>query len=254
MAYPKVKFSMIPLKLELDLFYFFLFKHSWGWGKNIIKRHPKLEPIMRIKKEADRKAFLKKYALDYYKKNKGQLVSQMKKDETAWRKLEKEFMHILPQIIETDWPKNRKNIRAMVSAIPICPRFLDTWKFTICGLWQEGSAIEVIMHEICHFLYFKKLEETFPNVDKKTFNRPRLEWHLSEILAPVILGGPRVQKILRREPDFYLEHQKIKIGKISAPLFFQKMYDEHLENKTSFEDFLKESYREIKVHRKLFRF
>ncbi len=254
MAYPKVKFLMIPLKLELGLFYNFLFENTWGWSKYIIKSHPSLEPVLKIKDRKQREAFIKKYVLGYRKKNHRHLLAQMRKDEAAWQKVEERFMDILPQVLETGWPKDTKNIHAMISITPICPRFLDNWSFAIFGGWQSEGMIEVIMHEICHFLYFKKWKEVFPGADRKTFDSPYLEWHLSELLAPVILRDPKIQKILRREADFYEEHQKIKIGKGSAPAFFKNLYKKHLKTKISFGDFLKESYSQIKTHKKSFNF
>ncbi len=181
-------------------------------------------------------------------------MGQKKEDETEWHKSEDVFFNTLAQIMETDWPKNRKTIKAMVSIMPICPRFLETWSFTVCGLWRGKGVIEVIMHEICHFLYFKKWEEVFSVTDKEVFNGPRLEWHLSEILAPVILNDSRIQKILKKKPDFYEEHMKIKIGNKTAPEYFSQIYDQHLENKTSFEAFLRAAYHEIKKYKKLFNF
>lgn len=240
--------------MELGLFYFFLFEYTWGWGANIIKNHPDLGPVKNIKREAERKAFIKKYVLDYRRKNRKRLLAQLRKDETVWKKVEDKYMNILPQIMEITWPEEKEKIRAMISIIPICPRFLDDWSFAIFGGWQSEGMIEVIMHEICHFLYFKKWKEVFPDADRKTFDNPYLEWHLSEILAPVILGDKRVQKILLKKPDFYREHKRIKIGNKSAPAFFKNIYQKHLERGTSFENFLKEAYREIKKHKELFNF
>jgi len=254
MAYPKVKFSNIPLKFELGLFYNFLFENTWGWGRYITKTHPQFKLVLKLKIKKEREAAIKKYAVAFWNKNKKKLLAQKKVDTTKWRKVENNFFEVLPQIMETSWPENRRTINAMISIIPICPRFLDNWSFSLSGLWRGAGAIEVIMHEICHFLYFKKWKEVFPQAERQTFDKPYLEWHLSEILAPVILGDKRVQKILSKKPDFYREHKRIKIGNKSVPAYFLNIYQKHLNQETSFEDFLKVAYREIKVHRKLFRF
>lgn len=84
--------------------------------------------------------------------------------------------------------------------------------------------MEVIMHECCHFLYFEKWKQLFPNINSKKFESPYLEWHLSEILAPIILNDARIQKLLKRKADFYMEHKRIKIGNKTVPKYFNDLY------------------------------
>lgn len=108
------------------------------------------------------------------------------------------------------------------------------------------------MHEICHFLYFKKWLEIFPRISKKTFEHPYLEWHLSEILAPIILNDNRIQKLLKQKAVFYAEHKKIKIDEKTAPAYFTDLYDK-IAKDNNFEQFLKISYQTIKKNRNLFK-
>lgn len=254
MIYPKVKFSIISPKLEQELFYNFLFVDTWGWNRYIFKRHPQLKPILKLTDGKERRAVIKKYTAAFWSKNGKRLLAQKKIDEREWRKVEKKFMVALAQIMETSWPDDRKIISAMVTICPICPRFLNNWSFALFGCWQGKGVIEAMMHEICHFLYFKKWKEVFPSVQEKTFYSPYPEFHLSELLAPVILSDLRIQKILKKEPDFYEEHMEITIGKQIAPVYFEKLYQKRLENNTSFGDYLKAGYREIKKYKKLFNF
>ena len=65
----------------------------------------------------------------------------------------------------------------------------------------------------------------YPKVDNKKFESPYLEWHLNEILAPIILNDSRIQKLLKRKADFYTEHQRIKIGNKIAPKYFNDLYN-----------------------------
>lgn len=140
----------------------------------------------------------------------------------------------------------------MASLNPICPRFLDSWSFSIFYDYKRISyAIEVIMHESCHFLYFEKWKKLYPKMNSKNFEHPHIEWHLSEIIAPIILNDPRIQRLLGKKADFYEEYQNIKIGKQNVPAFFEKLYQ---ENKDDFEKLLKQSYKAIKTNKNLFDF
>ncbi len=112
--------------------------------------------------------------------------------------------------------------------------------------------MEVIMHECCHFLYFEKWKQLYPKTNNKRFESPYLEWHLSEILASVILNDIRIQKMLKRKADFYNEHKRIKIDGKTVPKYFNDLYNKISKNK-NFDEFLKESYQIIKKNSKLFK-
>lgn len=89
-------------------------------------------------------------------------------------------------------------------------------------------------------------------MDSKKCESPYLEWHLSEILAPIILNDPRIQKLLGRKADFYNEHKRIKIGNRTVPKYFSDLYKKNSIDK-NFDEFLEESYRAIKENKELFK-
>ena len=253
MHLPKVKFVDIPLPKEIDWMHGFLFQDKWGWGKYIIKKHPGIKKIFSYKIEVEQVKFLKNYIIEFRKENKKLIAENKTKYQKEWQKIEKEFFTELSKILQIDWPKNRKTIKAMVSINPICPRFLNDWSFSIFYNYKKTSqAMEVIMHECCHFLYFEKWKKLYPKMDNKKFESPYLEWHLSELLAPIILNDARAQKILKRRADFYTEHKRIKIDGKTAPKYFGDLYNKITKSK-NFDEFLKESYQIIKKNGKLFK-
>lgn len=252
MFYPKVKFEKAPFGLELNLLCNFLFFRKWGWEKNIIRKHSGLKGIYKIKTAKERRAFLKKYIREFYKIHRFEIENRIKKYGRKWASVEKRYFIALPEILETSWPSRRKNITAFISLNPICPRFLDDWDFLLFYGFKDKEMLETSMHEICHFLYFKKWKEVFPASKRRTYDHPYIEWHLSEILAGVILNDSRLKKILGTKGEFYPVHEKLKIGRLSAPEYFTQIYKQHLKRKSSFEEFLKEAYEEIKKNRKIF--
>jgi len=253
MFIPKVKFTNIPLYKEIDWIHGFLFQNKWGWGKYIIKKHPKIKNVFSFKTETEQVKFLEDYIVKFKKDNQKLTEKNKIKYQAEWQKIEKDFFITLSEIIQTDWPKNRKIIKAMISINPICPRFLNNWSFSIfCNYKKISHAIEVIMHESCHFLYFEKWKKMYPKANKKTFESPYIEWHLSELAAPIIINDKRVQKLLKQKASFYKEHSRIKIGQKTAPQFFTDIYNRNINKENGFELFLRESYREIKKHKKLF--
>lgn len=65
---PKIKFSLIPIKLEVNLIYFFLFCEKWGWGEKIIKKNPGLKNVFSLKAEKKRKKYIEDYIANFRKK------------------------------------------------------------------------------------------------------------------------------------------------------------------------------------------
>lgn len=253
MNMPKVKFTNIPLSKEVDLMHGFLFQNKWGWGKYIIKKHPKIKKAFSFKTEAEQVKFLEDYIIEFRKENRKLIEKNKIKYQTEWQKIEKDFFGILSEIIQTKWPRNRKVIKAMISINPICPRFLNDWSFSIFYNYKKLSlAVEVIMHESCHFLYFEKWKKLYPKVNSKKFESPHLEWHLSEILTPIVLSDARIQKFLKRKADFYTEHKRIKIGNKTAPQYFNDLYKKVAKSK-NFDEFLKKSYLAIQKNKRLFK-
>lgn len=250
---PKVKFIDIPLSKEIDWIHGFLFQNKWGWGKYIIRKHPEIKKVFSFKTEAEQVKFLRNYIIQFKKDNQKLIEKNQIEYQKVWKKIEKEFFITLSEIIQIDWPKNRKTIKALVSLNPICPRFLNDWSFSIFYNYKKIShAMEVIMHESCHFLYFEKWKKLYPKMDSKKSESPYLEWHLSEILSPIILNDPKIQKLLKRKADFYIEHKRIKIGNKTVPKYFNDLYKKINIDK-NFDEFLKKSYKTIKNNRKLFK-
>lgn len=248
---PKVKFVDISISKEVDWIHGFLFQNEWGWGRYIIKKHPKIKKIFSFKKEEDQVKFLRNYLIQFKKDNQKLVEKNKTKYQAEWRKIEKDFFILLSEIMQIDWPKNKRIIKAMISVNPICPRFLDDWSFSIFYDYKKRShAMEVIMHECCHFLYFEKWKKMYPKMNHKKFESPYLEWHLSEIIAPTVLNDQRIKKLLKQKAFFYEEHEKIKINNKKVPQYFTELYN---KNK-NFEQFLDKSYKVIKKNKSLFNF
>ncbi len=253
MSLPKVKFIDIPLSREIDWMHGFLFQNEWGWGRYIIKKHPKIKKVLSFKTEAEQVKFLKEYIIRFRKENRKLIENNKAEYQRRWKRVERDFFILLSEIMRINWPKNRKTITAMVSINPICPRFLKDWSFSIFYDYKKiPHALEVIMHESCHFLYFEKWKKMYPKMSLKRLESPYLEWHLSEIIVPIILNDGRVQKLLKQKAVFYAEHKRIKIGVKTAPRYFTDLYNK-VAKIDGFEKFLKRSCQAIKRNEKLFK-
>lgn len=250
---PSVRFTQMPMALEVDMFQGFLFDNEWGWGTYILKRHPELKSVLHLKTKKEQRSAITAYVAQYRKRHHLRIQKRLEQYRESWKRRERPMLLELSRIIETDWPKQRKTITAHLSINPICPRFLDSWSFSLSIFPKKISqAMTIMAHEICHFLYFKKWLEVFPKSNPRTFESPHIVWHLSELIAPIIINDPGIERILKRRENayagFYNEHLAIRIGKVSAPAYFTRLY----RRRISFESFLREALGEMEVYRKKF--
>lgn len=244
---PKIKVVEIPIEMENKFFYMFLFKSNMS--KYILKKHPKLKIAFDTNSKIKQKKIISDYISAYRKSNLRIIKKNIQKYSKAWKVIEKQYFSRLSQILDISWPKNRKIIKAYISINPICPRFLDSWTFTIYYNYPDiKETIETIAHECCHFLYFEKWKKIYPDMDQNKFESPHIEWHLSEIMTPIILSNNKIQKLLKKKAKFYEEYENIKIGNISVANYFLNLYKINV-NKMRFEDLLKKLYKHIQKNK-----
>lgn len=249
---PKVKFELARLKYETDMLYVFCkpLKTNWDWSEKVFHIHPSLkEKLVKIKLRKRSLEIIKCYTKKFWQEEFEQLKNQRVLFQREWDKINDKYMVVLSKVLETNFPKNRKIIYAQISIIPICPRFLKNWAFSIFYLSRAGFMRETVAHEVLHFLYFKKWKEVFLDAKEKTFDIPYLEWSLSEILAPVILNDERIQKIIKYRARGYLEHENIKMGKRTLMQHFEDLYNRSKSNKESFAQFLEIAYKEAQKYK-----
>jgi hypothetical protein len=226
----------------------FLFpgKGDWDWSKYIFCHHKNLKKYFGDKSDK-RKVEIKKYIKKYYIKNSKELEAKKKFFERQWEKINDKFEKILCELLEMDVKKINFKITCFVSICPICPRDLKEKNFSIFYKQKGSDARLTIAHEILHFYYFYKWKKVFPKHSEKSFNGPHIIWHLSEILAVVLLNTKNLQKILKKKALPYEEYRTFKINNMFLINYFDKLYREH---KGSFSNFLKKAYKEILEYKK----
>lgn len=250
---PQVRFKLATPSKEAEVLTAFCKpgEAMWDWSKYIYKVHPELKRILKDKKPREYYALIYKYAAKFLKEHKKELEAQAARYQKEWNKINGPYLQVLTDHFETEYPKSRKFITAYVSIVPIYPRFLDEWAFNVSFKNSESMA-PISMHEILHFLYFKKWMEVFPKTKKKELDAPYLVWKLSEILDPIIIeNNPDIQMLFKHRQGHYPEFRKVKIGKKTAIKHFETLYKKHLKSGQSFEDFLKICWADALKHREV---
>lgn len=238
---PKVIFKQMPLGLETEMILGFLDRE---WGFMLTKKYPQFLKTKNIKSEKEKIRVIKNEIVRIRKELGPKMDDGLLSIKNNWQKVGKETLEKLSEIIQTDYPK--KDVTAYISINPICPRFLDKWSFSVPP--DHKNPNKTIAHEISHFLFFKKLKENFPEIERGKYESPHKEWILSEMLAVIMLGDYRMLKALGipKHYGYYPKHQELKInGKLLSKLL-EDSYTDLVVQKKDFIEFIRESLELLK--------
>ena len=242
--FPTVKFSIASPAREAGVLVIFLTSKRDRMSKYVFNRHPELELL--VKGITDKEKLYKicyRYAKAFQAEHKREFARALEENEKRWKPIEEEYLRVLSEHFETDFPRNRKVMRAYVSMIPVYPRWLDEWSFNV-SYFVPSRVQEIACHEIQHFLYFRKWLEVFPKTKREELDNPHLVWRLSELVDPVILNEhPYFKTLFNRKQLTYKHFQEIRIRGRQPMTHLSIMYRKHLKSKKPFAAFLKEIWK-----------
>ena len=117
------------------------------------------------------------------------IKNETKRYEKIWNKYNEKYFQTLANYLNINWPK--KEITAKVGLIPVFPRYLDTFSFSVSTNLTDEKITEVIAHETLHFLWFEKWHELHPETPRREYDSPYLVWQYSEMVtAPILNNSP----------------------------------------------------------------
>lgn len=210
MALPKVKFIKREIEDNLDdLVWYAKPEHSDGTPpdhyKNMMIMFPNLKGKI-VKNMSDEEVYM---ILDKeirpYLENLFKNSSDSSNYQEAWDKIYEAVMYDLEDILNIKW--SGEDITCRVGLLPVCPRYIKERIFDLNYGNTSSKMISIAIHEICHFLYFEKWKEIFPNHNEEEFNNPHIAWYLSEAMIDPLINNEMFKKYtdddLSAYPVFY---------------------------------------------------
>ena len=230
----------MPIELETEMISGLL---DWDWSDMITKKYPPFLEIKKIKPKKKKNGAIKNEIIKIRQELGQKMDEGLLKVKSDWQKVEEQTLRTLSEIIQTNYPE--KDITAYISINPICPTHLDVWWFSVPP--DHNNPNKVFAHEISHFLFFKKLKEEFPEINRKNYESPHKEWILSEIVAVIILNDKRITDVLDTHNNgYYPKHRELKIAGQSVTETLEKLYDKHVVQGNNFKEFIKKGLEAVK--------
>lgn len=196
MNIPKVKFYAMSLEENVDLV-------KWAFYENngvlsihdyTIQNFPELASVDINDSKKNTYKKIEQVVTKDYKKYKYKIDSEAERYNNIWNKYNNKYFEMLSNFFKINFP-DIKEIEAKVGLIPIFPRYLDTFSFSVSIDLDESKIVEVVAHETLHFLWFEKWKELYPETPRRHYDSPYIEWKYSEMVTDPILNNEPFNKL-----------------------------------------------------------
>lgn len=244
---PKLEFKVAKIEEYISIITFFILRDS-RWKEQIFLTYPSLKERLENSKNPaeDILNFFKKQEEKFMK-----VIESIKNEfQKSWSGINDLLMIELEKINETRW--DEENFVARVTLNPICPRYLNENMFDLYFGMAERTMRTICLHELSHFIFFKKLKEILPEIKKEEFESPYLIWKLSEIIPVILEENEEINKLfeVQEEVLVYESIRKLEINNKRVTNIIKEIYN----SRNSFEDFVKNAYSFVQEHEKEIKF
>ena len=131
--------------------------------------------------------------------------------EKIWIQIGNDIFYDLENVLETKWDKDI-TIVVKIGLYPVLSRNIENYTFKMNYGVTRDFLIASIIHELCHFLFFKKWRELYLDTNNDDFNYPSTLWYLSEALIDVLINNDTFKKYTSSSLEAYPYFYKIKIN------------------------------------------
>jgi len=116
------------------------------------------------------------------------IKNETKRYNELWKKYSDNYLTLLSDYLEVDLPQVEV-IQGKVGLIPVFPRYLDEFSFSVSTGLEEAFLIKSCAHETLHFVWFEKWKQIHPEVPRREYDSPYISWKYSEMVTDPILNN-----------------------------------------------------------------
>ncbi len=188
---PKVIFQKMTLEenIELVKWAFFQDDKELNIKDYTLFLFKELEPLVNAKPTKAVEEKIEEIVTSYYRLNEKQMEKEVIRYQNIWAKYNDNYLKTLATFFKVPLPPKMKIINAKVGLIPVFPRMLDDFSFSLSIGIEDWKIIETTAHEVLHFIWFEKWKLLYPKTPRRYFDSPYLEWKYSEMVTDPILNN-----------------------------------------------------------------
>ena len=187
---PKVKFREMTLQENISLIKWAYYNNneSLDVHKYTIEYFPELAKIQNDLSKEDVYNKIEEVVTNDYNKYHEKIKNEIKRYNNIWKKYNDIYFNMLSDYFNIDWP-NIDSIECTIGLIPVFPRYLDSFSFSLGINIENNQVIETIAHETLHFMWFHKWKQIHPETSRREYDSPYITWQYSEMVTDPILNN-----------------------------------------------------------------
>ncbi len=235
MNLPKIKFNVMTLEENIDTI-------KWAFyedGEDLSVHHytigyfPELASINIHAPKEEVYEIIERVVTKEYIKYKERIISETERYNKLWSEYNDKYFEMLSKFLGVTFPQNIKQINASVGLIPVFPRYLDDFSFSVSPDVDEWKLIEIVAHETLHFLWFEKWKRMYPKTPREHFDSPYIEWKYSEMVTDPILNNKPFSELFKFTEKGYDSFYELYDNDELVMDRLRKIYstDDSIENK-----------------------
>lgn len=190
MNLPKIRFNVMSLEANIETIKWAFFEDGDAdVHYHTIQCFPDLASIDLNTPKKEIYRIIERVVTRDYIKNKERIISETERYNNLWAEYNDKYFEMLSKFLGVTFPQEIKEIDAFVGLLPVFPRNLDSFSFSISADVDEWILIETAAHETLHFLWFEKWKSMYPETPRQNFDPPYIEWKYSEMVTDPILNN-----------------------------------------------------------------
>lgn len=230
MKTPKLKFRKMSLQENIELI-------KWAYYENddlfnihnfTIKYFPKLENLDKNLSKEKINQIIENVVRESYEKHKNEIEKEIKRYNAIWQPYNDLYFKTLSNYLNISWPNNIDIVEGRVGLIPVFPRYLDSFSFSVSINMSDQQLIETCAHETLHFLWFEKWKTIYPETPRAEFESPYIVWQYSEMVTDPILNNKPFSNIFDFQEKGYASFYEMYDGKTLVMDKLRKIYSKNI--------------------------
>lgn len=245
MFLPKIVFREMTLEENISIIKWEYFEKDGPLSihKRVVNQFQELDGLDENLSKEEIYSIIEKVVTKYYIKNKDKIKDEVARYKEIWNQYNDIYFKELSTYLNIPWPATHETIDAGVGLIPVFPRYLDSFSFSIGIDIDEIGVKSISAHETLHFLWFEKWKELYPNYIRREFDSPYNPWLYSEMVTDPILNSETLKQILDIDEKAYNSFYEIKDGDSYMMDNLKEIYN----SKLSIDEKIKKGYEYISM-------
>lgn len=227
---PKLQFRPMTLEENIEII-----KWAYYEDNGVLSVHdfttnyfPELKEMDEDASKEDVYNLIEQVVTKNYENYKTRMIDEATRYNNLWKEYNDIYFKTLSKYLEISWPSNLDIIEATVGLIPVFPRYLDSFSFSVSTGIDDTKLIETCAHETLHFLWFEKWKKIHPEIPRREYDSPYLTWQYSEMVTDPILNNKPFSDIFNFVEYGYDSFYEIYDNDILVMDKLRKIYSENI--------------------------